>query len=117
MTDNRALSEAMSSGISRYQAVIDDELQTASSTLQRQTVEECLPFLEHNEDPDADLPDRDKGNLPELFREAHVSFVQEALGQYPGGYVSMDASRPWTLYWSLSSLYLLGEAVESYQAR
>lgn len=117
MIEDRALDEAASTPIYRYRSVIEDELQTASSLLQRNTIEECLPFLEYGEEHDPNTSDLDKPQSIELFKEAHVSFVQDALGQYPSGYVVMDASRPWTLYWSLLSLYLLDEDVELYRAR
>lgn len=34
-------------------------------------------------------------------------YVQGGLGQLPGGFVSLDASRPWICYWVLHGLALL----------
>lgn len=116
MTKDRALDEAASTPIYRYRSAIEDEFQTASSLLQRNTIEECLPFLDSGQQHDANTSNLSKPQIG-LFKEAHVSFVQDALGQYPSGYVVMDASRPWTLYWSLLSLYLLDEDVRPYRAR
>lgn len=36
-------------------------------------------------------------------------------GSYPAGFLSLDAARPWLLYWSLNSLCLLGEEMISYK--
>lgn len=117
MNNESATYEAISTKLCDSQPLIEDELETASSVLQQKTIEECLPFLEQSENP-ADVPfGSDLYGLPSLLTDAHISFVQDALGEYPSGYVTMDASRPWTLYWSLLSLHLLGEDVRPYEAR
>eukprot|EP00193_Tetraselmis_chui_P004692 CAMPEP_0177767152 /NCGR_PEP_ID=MMETSP0491_2-20121128/8925_1 /TAXON_ID=63592 /ORGANISM="Tetraselmis chuii, Strain PLY429" /LENGTH=522 /DNA_ID=CAMNT_0019283653 /DNA_START=265 /DNA_END=1833 /DNA_ORIENTATION=- len=43
-----------------------------------------------------------------LHRSAHARYLRGALGQLPRGFVSLDASRPWILYWALHGLALLG---------
>eukprot|EP00978_Attheya_sp_CCMP212_P034995 scaffold149980_cov52-Attheya_sp.AAC.2 len=43
-----------------------------------------------------------------LLREKHAAFVTRALfAPLPAGYVSLDSSRPWIIYWCLHSLDLL----------
>lgn len=37
-----------------------------------------------------------------------AAVLQGGLGQLPGGFVSLDASRPWICYWVLHGLALLG---------
>ena len=44
-----------------------------------------------------------------LLRDAHVSYLRGALSEkLPRGFASLDASRPWMVYWCLHSLDLLG---------
>ncbi|KAL3823292.1 hypothetical protein ACHAXA_003440 [Cyclostephanos tholiformis] len=44
-----------------------------------------------------------------LLRNAHVAYLRGALSDaLPRGFVSLDASRPWMVYWCLHSLDLLG---------
>jgi hypothetical protein len=45
---------------------------------------------------------------PPLERDAHISFLVRALDGLSSSYASLDASRPWLLYWTLHSLDLLG---------
>ena len=42
-----------------------------------------------------------------LLRELHVHFLLRSLDLLPSGYSSLDASRPWLIYWSLQSLSAL----------
>lgn len=53
-----------------------------------------------------DVSDEDATQLV-LKRDAHMAFVQAGLQCLGGGYVSLDASRPWLCFWSLHSLALL----------
>ena len=44
-----------------------------------------------------------------LLREAHISYLSTALSEpLSKGFVSLDASHPWMIYWCLHSLDLLG---------
>jgi protein farnesyltransferase subunit beta len=44
-----------------------------------------------------------------LLREAHTAYLVKALSEpLPKGFVSLDASHPWMVYWCLHSLDLLG---------
>jgi len=42
-----------------------------------------------------------------LLKEAHAEFLERGLHGLPGGFVSLDASKPWICYWITHSLYLL----------
>ncbi|KAJ0395021.1 hypothetical protein P43SY_003234 [Pythium insidiosum] len=44
---------------------------------------------------------------PRLMRDKHVAYLRRGLAQLPGGFVSLDASRPWICYWILHALELL----------
>jgi protein farnesyltransferase subunit beta len=45
----------------------------------------------------------------ELEREAHIKYIQKGFNEgFPSAYVSLDASRPWLVYWALHSFDLLG---------
>ena len=92
---------------------IRDALATDTSRVQDRTLEVVLPYLEGN-------PNGFELNifgLPKLQREKHVGFLEDALGDYPGHFAMMDASRPWLLYWSLQGLTALGVDISEYQER
>ncbi|KAL2162050.1 hypothetical protein VTH06DRAFT_7835 [Thermothelomyces fergusii] len=84
---------------------VRDPLATATSTVQDETIEACLPFLSGE---DKDLQYNEHG-VPRLNRERHIKFLHQCLGRLPGRFVAADASRPWFLYWCLSALTMLGE--------
>ncbi|KAK4154978.1 terpenoid cyclases/protein prenyltransferase alpha-alpha toroid [Chaetomidium leptoderma] len=88
-----------------------DTLVTATSVVQDETVEVCLPFL-GGEDGAVEYNEH---GVPRLDREKHIKFLHQSLGKLPGRFVAADASRPWFLYWCLSALTMLGEDVTSYQ--
>lgn len=92
--------------------MIRDELETDSSHIQDETVDECLPFLtgkEHRQ--------RNAHGIPRLDKERHARFVKKQLGVLPSAYVGADPSRPWIFYWCLNALSLLGEDIEPYRAK
>ncbi|KAL2176164.1 terpenoid cyclases/protein prenyltransferase alpha-alpha toroid [Thermothelomyces heterothallicus CBS 202.75] len=90
---------------------VRDPLVTATSTVQDETIEACLPFLSGE---DEKLQYNEHG-VPRLDRDRHVRFLHQCLGRLPGRFVAADASRPWFLYWCLSALTMLGEDVASYR--
>ncbi|KAK6342619.1 CAAX farnesyltransferase (FTase) subunit beta [Orbilia javanica] len=56
--------------------------------------------------------------LPPLDRATHVEFLLNPLDEgLSGGFVALDASRPWLLYWCINALSILGEDVGAYNAR
>ncbi|KAL8633333.1 hypothetical protein Q9189_000868 [Teloschistes chrysophthalmus] len=81
-----------------------DELETESSDVQYETVEECLPCLSASSDP-------------RLERDVHVRFLHRCLGTLPAKFVAYDPARPWLIYWVLTALSVLGEDIEQYRER
>lgn len=93
---------------------IRDNLNTETSIIQDQTVQDCLPLLADSCDPS----ERETRNgVPKLARQEHIEYLHESLRDLPAGFVSLDASRPWILYWALTGLSLLGEDVGIYSER
>ncbi|OQD81166.1 hypothetical protein PENANT_c029G03136 [Penicillium antarcticum] len=94
---------------------IRDPLITETIDLQNATLEKCLPFLKgiHNSQ---------KGpfnacGVPALLRDDHVGYLYDSLEDYPAGFVAMDASRPWMVYWALVSFAMLGEDASRFRER
>ncbi|KAL8948562.1 MAG: hypothetical protein Q9222_005258 [Ikaeria aurantiellina] len=95
---------------------IRDELETETSQLQDETIQECLPYLARclSSDPDEQS---DFTTLPTLARDEHIQFLHRSLGTMPSAFVGYDAARPWIVYWVLTALSLLGEDVSQYRER
>ncbi|KAL7960084.1 beta subunit of hypothetical CAAX farnesyltransferase [Trichoderma compactum] len=91
---------------------IRDALETDSSHIQDETVDECLPFLTGKEHRYLN-----SHGIPRLDKERHARFLTKQLGVLPSAYVGADPSRPWIFYWCLNALSLLGEDVEPYRAK
>lgn len=90
---------------------IRDLLNTQSSKVQEETIQECLPFLSGVE-PGAKYNDH---GVPHLERQRHIQFLHKCLKKLPAPYVAADASRPWMFYWVLAGLSTLGEDVSPYR--
>lgn len=90
---------------------IRDTLFTSSSTVQDDTVAECLPFLA----AEVQTVPYNQYGVPRLDRQRHIKFLRKNLGKLPGRFVSLDASRPWLLYWCLNGLSILGVDVSDYR--
>jgi protein farnesyltransferase subunit beta len=90
---------------------IRDLLNTRSSQIQEDTIQECLPFLSGLE-PGATYNDF---GVPHLERKRHIQFLHKSLKKLPAPYVAADASRPWMFYWALAGLSALGEDVSLYR--
>lgn len=96
---------------------IRDPLETDTSILQDQTVQECLPFLAGLEGSGRSLFDHNEHGVPRLDRDKHILYLHNSLQELSAGFVAYDASRPWVVYWALTGLCLLGEDVEQYRQR
>lgn len=96
---------------------IRDHLETETSILQDETVQECLPLLAGPEDSSRPISDFNAHGLPRLKRTKHVEFLHRSLEELSSRYVGYDASRPWIIYWVLLGLCLLGEDVKPYRER
>ena len=92
---------------------IDDTLETETSYLQNQTIQECLPFLSGLQPGVA----YNEHGVPHLDRKRHIAFVEKSLQSLPAGWTAADASRPWMFYWALAALAIMGEDVSSYRER
>ncbi|KAJ5772923.1 hypothetical protein N7457_007819 [Penicillium paradoxum] len=80
---------------------IRDPLITETIDLQSATLEKCLPFLKGIHSSQKEFNDH---GVPALQRDLHASYLYDSLEDYPEGFVAMDASRPWILYWGLAGL-------------
>lgn len=96
---------------------IQDSLATQTTELQERTIRECLPLLLAANQPGSNPYDFDEHGYHLLNKEAHIDFVKDGLEQLPAQFVAMDASRPWLMYWSLMSLYILGKDVKPFKDR
>lgn len=96
---------------------IVDQCRTATSELQARTINECLPLLTAINSAASNPFDFDSRGLPFLLRNDHVGFLRHGLGPLPSGFVAMDASRPWLMYWSLMSFHLLGVDTKQFRTR
>jgi protein farnesyltransferase subunit beta len=93
--------------------LIRDLLNTQTSQVQDQTIQECLPFLSGAE-PKIQL---NAHGVPHLVRKRHVQFLHKNLRKLPAPYVAADASRPWMFYWALAGLHAMGEDISEYKER
>lgn len=85
--------------------ILQDIIQTETATLQDQTEQICLPYLT-------------KEVNPKLDQKTHVEYLLNILtNPLPKSYLTLDASRPWIIYWTLCAYALLGQSVEEYRER
>jgi protein farnesyltransferase subunit beta len=47
-----------------------------------------------------------------LRKEEHTQFLASTFFKLPAGYVALDASRPWLMFWTVHSLDILGVALD-----
>lgn len=90
---------------------IRDLLNTQSSKVQDETIQECLPYLSGSEEG---LKYNGYG-VPRLDRSRHIQFLHKSLRKLPAPYVAADASRPWFFYWVLGGLATMGEDPTKYR--
>ena len=92
--------------------LLRDLLQTKTSVDQDSVADPCVKIHSDPLNP-----------LHHLNREAHIEFLEIGLGidedgeQLSPGFVVLDASRPWILYWCLIGLYCLGADLAPYRER
>ena len=92
--------------------ILRDLLQTKSSIDQDAVADSCMKIHLDPLNP-----------LHHLNREAHIEFLEEGLGidedgeQLSPGFVVLDASRPWILYWCLIGMCCLGADLAPYRER
>nr|XP_019048040.1 protein farnesyltransferase subunit beta [Kwoniella bestiolae CBS 10118]OCF26970.1 protein farnesyltransferase subunit beta [Kwoniella bestiolae CBS 10118] len=56
--------------------------------------------------------DTDSDSITSLRKQEHTQFLASTFFKLPGKFVSLDASRPWLVFWSVHSLDLLGVALD-----
>ena len=93
--------------------LIRDLLNTETSQIQEETIQECLPFLSGTEEG---ITYNDHG-VPHLDRKRHIAFLHKSLRKLPAPFVAADASRPWMFYWALASLSTMGEDISQYREK
>lgn len=52
------------------------------------------------------------GGSTTLRKAEHAGYFQQLFFRLPPGFVSLDASKPWLMYWTVHSLDLLGIALD-----
>lgn len=87
-------------GVPIYRNQISDGIRTQTIVDKEKTEEAVVPLLE---DAVNNPPTR------HLLKEKHFQYLRKMLGPLPAAMVSLDASRPWCLYWALNAMALLGE--------
>ena len=96
---------------------IKDSLVTATSSAQDENIQETLPLITAIAGSTKHPIEYNEYGVPRLDRLRHIDFLKNALEDFPASFVSLDASRPWMVYWGLMGLYLLGEDVTQYRTR
>ncbi|OQR82996.1 prenyltransferase-like protein [Achlya hypogyna] len=96
---------------------------TQTTTMQASTEADCTAFFLDLDEVDADQIAKlqaagflDADRRVCLLHERHESFLIRGLEYLPPGFQSMDASRPWFIYWILHALEVLGEDVGRFGA-
>jgi protein farnesyltransferase subunit beta len=92
---------------------IRDLLQTQTTLLQDETLEDVIPFLNASSDEVA-LSSYNRYGVASLDRARHIAFLHKSLQDLPGGYTAADAARPWFFYWALCGLRVMGANVSTY---
>jgi hypothetical protein len=96
---------------------LKDEVVTATSISQDETIEECLPLLTAALDARENPLAYNEFGIPKLRIEDHAEFLRNNLARFPARAVGLDASRPWLVYWGLMGLYFLGENIAFARSR
>ncbi|ODN74446.1 hypothetical protein L202_06839 [Cryptococcus amylolentus CBS 6039] len=84
-----------------------------SATLdeQRDTEHLIKQLIDLTADPAEPTPDATK-QYPTLRKAEHTQFLASTFFRLPGKFVSLDASRPWLVFWTVHSLDILGVALD-----
>ncbi|KAI8916556.1 terpenoid cyclases/protein prenyltransferase alpha-alpha toroid [Powellomyces hirtus] len=82
---------------------VDDGFPTETSEAQLEVQDSVEPLLDSYKAGTA--------SPVKLLRDAHIQYLYKGLEGLGPWFVSLDASRPWLVYWILHSLDLLGEPI------
>ncbi|KAJ3161798.1 hypothetical protein HDU86_006569 [Geranomyces michiganensis] len=102
---SRFSDDGADSWASDYFGAPDDGFPTESSELQQEVEDSIAPLLGPYQNGSADL-----GSV-KLDRDSHVKYVKKNFDSLPSYFVSLDASKPWLVYWTLHALDLLGSSI------
>jgi protein farnesyltransferase subunit beta len=94
-----------------------DEVVSATSIAQDETIDECLPLLAVALDARENPLAFNQFGIPKLRVEDHAEFLRNNLARFPARAVGLDASRPWLVYWGLMGLHFLGENIAFARSR
>lgn len=97
--------------------VCRDKVRTQTCEDEDRVVASCLPFLNGRAFLRYGPDFLTVSGVPHLLRDRHKLFLEDSLEAYPPPFKSMDASRPWMLYWNLTALPLIGEDSSPYRRR
>ncbi|KAI8619934.1 terpenoid cyclases/protein prenyltransferase alpha-alpha toroid [Chytriomyces sp. MP71] len=87
----------------------DDGVPTDTSTLQTETEDSIFALLSGSTAVPHQTNARNRRLV--LSRTAHIRFLKGGLKGLSRNFVSLDASKPWILFWILHALDLLGETL------
>jgi protein farnesyltransferase subunit beta len=93
---------------SHLTATLNEQFETES------LISEVLKLIDTSDtsdDPDA-TTSIEPTELGPLRKGDHVKYICSTMNYLPAPYVSLDASRPWLLFWTMHSLDLLGCALD-----
>jgi len=112
----RSINSNLSADMNKFEGLWYDSegLPTDTSEDQRECEMFCSEFLVSPEEcSKAVLRDMraqgllDDDNCISLLRIKHTRYLKSNMSSLPQGFASLDASRPWIMYWITHSLYLL----------
>jgi len=89
-------------------ATLDEQFETEA------LISEVLKLIDTSDtsdDPDTSIS-TEPTELGPLRKGDHVKYICSTMNYLPAPYVSLDASRPWLLFWTMHSLDLLGCALD-----
>jgi protein farnesyltransferase subunit beta len=93
---------------SHLTATLDEQFETEA------LISEVLKLIDTSDtsdDPDTSTI-TEQPELGPLTKGDHVKYICSTMNYLPAPYVSLDASRPWLLFWTTHSLDLLGCALD-----
>lgn len=88
-------------------ATLDEQSETET------LISEVLKFIDTTDTSDSPgSASIEPTELGPLRKGDHVKYLCSTMNYLPAPYVSLDASRPWLLFWTMHSLDLLGCALD-----
>eukprot|EP00211_Chloroparvula_japonica_P006642 CAMPEP_0119124748 /NCGR_PEP_ID=MMETSP1310-20130426/4279_1 /TAXON_ID=464262 /ORGANISM="Genus nov. species nov., Strain RCC2339" /LENGTH=416 /DNA_ID=CAMNT_0007114749 /DNA_START=119 /DNA_END=1372 /DNA_ORIENTATION=- len=87
---------------------MDSEIWSESQKKQREVEVRCERiYSSKTYELESCKSEREREQVLHLYRDVHRSYLESSLEGLPQGYSSLDASRPWIVYWITGSLSLL----------